>query len=147
MIKNASKAGKSIVQTIRLSGGMNLITITRKIRICEKHTEAKKWGFVPDYARLDIVYEHGGIYLDTDVELVKNIDELLENKAYMGFEVGGEVVNQGLGYGAEKNFPLIKKMMEEIYGDRKFKLGEGNYDTTPSPTLNVECLLKHGFET
>ena len=108
--------------------------------------EAKKWGFVPDYARLDIVYEHGGIYLDTDVELVKNIDELLENKAYMGFEVGGEVVNQGLGYGAEKNFPLIKKMMEEIYGDRKFKLGEGNYDTTPSPTLNVEFLLKHGLK-
>ena len=41
MIKNASKAGKSIVQTIRLSGGMNLITITRKIRICEKHTRLK----------------------------------------------------------------------------------------------------------
>ena len=76
--------------------------------------EAKKWGFVPDYARLDIVYEHGGIYLDTDVELVKNIDELLEHKAYMGFEVGGEFVSPGLGFGAEKNFPLFKKMMEEI---------------------------------
>lgn len=108
--------------------------------------EAKKWGFVPDYARLDIVYEHGGIYLDTDVELVKNIDELLEHKAYMGFEVGGEFVSPGLGFGAEKNFPLFKKMMEEIYGDRKFKLGEGNYDTTPSPTLNVEFLLKYGLK-
>ena len=41
--------------------------------------EAKKWGFVSDYARLDIIYEHGGIYLDTDVELVKCLDELRYN--------------------------------------------------------------------
>ena len=34
--------------------------------------EAKKWGFVPDYARLDIVYEYGGIYLDTDVEMLRS---------------------------------------------------------------------------
>ena len=47
--------------------------------------QAKKWGFVPDYARLDIIYQHGGIYLDTDVELVKNLDSLLENDAFMGF--------------------------------------------------------------
>ena len=107
--------------------------------------EAKKWGFVPDYARLDIIYEHGGIYLDTDVEIVKNIDDLLENKAYMGFEVGGDLVNPGLGFGAEKNFPLYKEMMEEIYGDRDFKKGKGDYDTTPSPTLNVQFLMKRGL--
>ena len=68
----------------------------------------KQLGFIGDYYRLKAVYEYGGIYLDTDVELVKNIDELLEHKAYMGFEVGGEFVNPGLGFGAEKNFPLFK---------------------------------------
>ena len=39
--------------------------------------QAGKWGFVPDYARMDIVYHHGGIYLDTDVEIIKSPDELL----------------------------------------------------------------------
>lgn len=107
--------------------------------------EAKKWGFVPDFARLDIIYEHGGIYLDTDVEITRNIDDLLENKAYMGFEAEGEVVNPGLGFGAEKHFPLYKKMMEGIYEKRKFKVGEGDYDTKPSPMLNVEFLLEHGL--
>lgn len=107
--------------------------------------EAKKWGFVPDFARLDIVYTHGGIYLDTDVEITRNIDDLLENSAYMGFESGGNAVNPGLGFGAEKGFPLLKKMMDEIYGDRRFKLGQGDYDTTPSPMLNVEFLQKYGL--
>ena len=39
--------------------------------------EAKKWGFVPDYARLDIIYNYGGIYPDTDVEIIKSFDEYL----------------------------------------------------------------------
>ena len=65
--------------------------------------EAKKWGFVPDFARLDIVYTYGGIYLDTDVEIIRNIDDLLVNSAYMGFESGGAAVNPGLGFGAEKD--------------------------------------------
>ncbi|RKW32245.1 MAG: glycosyl transferase, partial [Lachnoanaerobaculum sp.] len=46
----------------------------------------KKWGFVPDFARLDIIYQNGGIYLDTDVELIRPLDELLYHRAYMGFE-------------------------------------------------------------
>ncbi len=47
--------------------------------------ESKKWGFVPDYARLDIVYNYGGIYLDTDVELIKSFDDLLEQEAFYWF--------------------------------------------------------------
>ena len=48
--------------------------------------EAKKWAFVSDYARLKIVYEQGGIYMDVDVELIKPLDELTERDGYMGFE-------------------------------------------------------------
>jgi len=107
--------------------------------------EAKKWGFVPDYARLDIVYENGGIYLDTDVEIIRNIDDLIENRAYMGFEVGEIAVNPGLGFGAEKGFPLFKRMMEDIYGNRNFKTGDGDYDLTPSPTLNTNFLSDLGL--
>ena len=47
-----------------------------KNRYMKEAYEEKKWGFVPDYARLDIIYNEGGIYLDTDVELVKNLDDL-----------------------------------------------------------------------
>lgn len=46
----------------------------------------KKWAFVSDYARLKIVYEQGGIYMDVDVELIKPLDELTELDGYMGFE-------------------------------------------------------------
>ena len=48
--------------------------------------EAKKWAFVSDFARLWIIYNCGGIYLDTDVEIIRNLDELLNDKAFFGFE-------------------------------------------------------------
>ena len=108
--------------------------------------EAKKWGFVPDYARLDIVFTYGGIYLDTDVEIIKSFDELLENKAYMGFEKGSNAVAPGLGFGAEKNMPLLLEMMEKIYGDRVFKKESGELDLTPSPTLAADFLCAKGIK-
>lgn len=49
--------------------------------------EAKKWAFVTDYVRLKVVYDNGGIYMDTDVKLKKILDPLLTNSAYFGFEV------------------------------------------------------------
>lgn len=117
-----------------------------KIRYMHEAYEAHKWGFVPDYARLDIVYEHGGVYLDTDVELIRNIDDLLENKAFMGFEQDGEAVSPGLGFGAEKHMPLLREIMDSIYSSRVFKLGPNEYDTTPSPIMNVEFLERKGLK-
>lgn len=60
----------------------------------------RRWAYVTDYARLKIVYEQGGIYLDTDVELLRPLDPLLENKVYFGMQRAGEVAT-GLGFGAE----------------------------------------------
>ena len=77
--------------------------------------EAKKWGFVPDYARLDIVYEHGGIYLDTDVELVKNLDELRYNHAFMGMDMSTQV-SLGLGFGAAPHHPMLKTLRDAYLG-------------------------------
>ena len=48
--------------------------------------EAKKWAFVSDYARFWILYQHGGLYFDTDVELIKSIDDLIVKGAFMGCE-------------------------------------------------------------
>ncbi|MBQ9880339.1 MAG: glycosyl transferase [Clostridia bacterium] len=102
--------------------------------------EAKKWGFVPDYARLDIVYTHGGIYLDTDVEIVKSFDPLLSLSAFAGFQEGGEVA-LGLGFGAEAGSPVIKKLMDS-YAGRHFISAGGEPDLTPSPRLNTATLVK-----
>ena len=55
-------------------------------RYAREAYEQKKWAFVSDYARLKIVYEQGGIYMDVDVELIKPLDELTELDGYMGFE-------------------------------------------------------------
>ena len=106
--------------------------------------EAKKWGFVPDYARLDIIYENGGIYLDTDVELIKSLDDLLECRAFMGFE-DGKHVSPGLCIGAEKNHETIGKL-REIYTNREFVMDNGEYDMTPSPVMNTEKLLDMGLK-
>lgn len=104
--------------------------------------KAKKWGFVPDYARIDIVYNYGGIYLDTDVEIVRNIDELLQNRAFMGFEEG-KSINPGVGFGAEKGHPGLKKILE-MYETLEFLKDDGTYNLTPSPVMNSELLKKYG---
>ena len=74
---------------------------------CEFVIEAykqKKWAFVSDYMRLKIIEEHGGIYLDIDVELLKSLDDFLVLDAFMGFEnTRPYYVNSGLGFGSQKN--------------------------------------------
>lgn len=115
--------------------------------------EAKKWAFVSDYARLDIIYEHGGIYLDTDVELVKNLDELLYAKGFMAFELD-HWVDTGLGFGAIQHLPIIREM-RDIYHEEKFvdfvnhqdflekyQSGQVKYCTD----YQTELLEKHGLE-
>ena len=109
--------------------------------------EAKKWGFVPDYARLDIVYQYGGIYLDTDVELVKNIDELLSHKAFMGFEDTGDgefFVNCGHGFGAEPGNEIIE-VMRDLYDSVSFRNNDGSYNLLPSPNYTTKALRKFGL--
>ena len=55
--------------------------------------DARKWGFIADYIRLEIIYTHGGIYLDTDVEAIQSFDELLKNSAFWGFEYDNLFIN------------------------------------------------------
>ncbi len=103
----------------------------------------KKWAFVPDYARLDIIYHHGGIYLDTDVELVKSMDSLLNLEGFMGFE-DGEHVALGLGFGAVAGNPLIKEMLD-MYEQISFFHDDDTINLTPSPIFSTQVLLKHGL--
>lgn len=103
---------------------------------------SKKWGFVPDYARLDIIYNYGGIYLDTDVELLKNLDDLLENNAFMGREKSN-YINPGLGFGAIPHHEGIGKLLH-IYDELKFIKEDGSFDLIPSPIRNTEFLQQFG---
>ena len=108
--------------------------------------EAKKWGFVPDYARLDIIYEYGGIYLDTDVEMVRNFDELLEHESFFGFEDTGEgsyFVACGLGFGAVKGNKLIKEL-RDYYNNVSFLNEDGTLNLTPAPRHNTPIFLDYG---
>ena len=106
--------------------------------------ENKRWGFVPDYARLDIIYNHGGIYLDTDVELIKPIDDLLENKGFIGFDEKG-IVATGLGFGAEKGNEIIREFLKD-YDNIPFVLEDGTFDLTPCPDRNTDALKRLGMD-
>lgn len=106
--------------------------------------EKKKWAFVTDYVRLQVVYEHGGIYMDTDVELKKTLDPLLIHKAYFGFE-DGECVNSGLGFGAVAGHPVLRKMMDDYRGISFIK-EDGSFDSTPCPQRNTQIFLDYGLK-
>lgn len=100
--------------------------------------EAKKWAFVSDVARLDIVAKHGGVYLDTDVELLAPIDELVQQDAFYIFESERNIAT-GLGFGATAGHPTVTAMLR-YYEGRPF-LKNGKPDLTPCPANNTEMLL------
>ena len=108
--------------------------------------EAKKWAFITDYARLYIVYHYGGIYLDTDVELIKPLDSLLNYNAFFGIEsTQNKCIATGLGFGAEKGYSIVKEIMEQ-YENISFKLNDGTYDMTPCPDRNTLVFEKYGYD-
>lgn len=101
----------------------------------EQAYQAGAYGFVPDYARLDILYNEGGLYLDTDVEIRRNIDDLLCQEAFCGVEKW-QVINFGGLSGAVKKHPVIRKFLDarqNIFftddGGRQNKSTCGFYDT------------------
>ena len=100
--------------------------------------QAKKWAFVTDYARLWIIYNYGGIYLDTDVELIKSLDSLLELPAFLGFEDEKNIAT-GLGFGAVKKNKLVDCMLKD-YENICFINKDGTYDKLPCPIRNTNAI-------
>ena len=91
-------------------------------RYAKEAYDAKKWAFVSDYARLKVLFDEGGIYLDTDVELLKPLDKLISDGGFMGFDDNG-VVSTGLGFGCEKGNQLVGALLKD-YDDISFILPE-----------------------
>ena len=102
----------------------------------------KKWAFLSDYVRLWVVANHGGVYFDTDVELLKPMDNLLQNEAFFGFE-SEKFVASGLGFGAEKGHKTVLAMLHQYDG----LMNEGETQKTIGcPTLNTQALLPFGLQ-
>lgn len=106
--------------------------------------KAEKWAFVSDYARLKVIYDIGGIYLDTDVELLKPLEPLLATNGYMGFE-HGDAVATGLGFAAEPGDRIVGEMLKD-YENIHFVQPDGTLDLTPCPKRNTETLKRLGMK-
>lgn len=123
--------------------------------------EAKKYAFVSDYARFWILYHHGGIYFDTDVEVIRPMDDIIGMGPFMGREKGAFIkdicnssilvkgdaglgVNPGLGLGVTPGLGLYKEILD-LYDTLKFKNENGILNTKTIVSYTTEILLKHGL--
>lgn len=104
----------------------------------------KKWAFLSDFVRLVVVAEHGGIYFDTDVELLKCPDELLRYEAFYGFETS-EKINTGQGFGSVAHHPTIEAMKDQYTALKPD--GEGAFPIIVCPALNTAALMPFGLKT
>ena len=90
---------------------------------CKAAYEAKKWAYVSDYIRAYAIYTEGGIYLDTDNLVVDNLDPLLENRAFVGYETDEHPFTAC--FGAEKHHPFLKKILD-YYKTAEFKFDKND---------------------
>ena len=119
----------------------------------------KKYAFVSDYARFWILYRYGGIYFDTDVEVIRPMDDIITRGNFMGFEVDPDgkntpgryaprycfAVNPGVGFGITANHPFIKKMLE-TYESLIFDGGEMNPWLKTIVAYTTEALMEVGLQ-
>lgn len=125
--------------------------INEKCDYVKEAYAAKKWAFVSDYARFDILYQYGGIYFDTDVELISSIEDILTNGAFMGLECDATINNgvidsfdaaSGLGIAAEPNNSIYREILEG-YEQRHFDKEKGGDDNLTVVTCVSDLLMKH----
>ena len=117
--------------------------------------QAKKYAFVSDYARFWILYQYGGIYFDTDVEVIRPIDDIVERGNFMGFETDPKPqlkadaseasINPGLGMGVAPGLGIIKKMLD-YYEGRHFEFIPGGIGQLTIVHIATEVLRKAGLK-
>jgi hypothetical protein len=105
----------------------------------------RKFAFVSDYARLDIVYEQGGVYLDSDVELFACLDRLLYNEAFCGiYNLYGP--NLGLGFGSIPQNPIIREF-RDYYDGVSFYNADGTLNQKDCLFYQLQVLRRYGYKT
>lgn len=114
-----------------------------KVAFMREAAAVKNWTFIADYARFDIVNTHGGVYLDVDVQTLKNYDQFLELDSFWGMEMEFNhqyYVNPGLGFGSAPGNPVLQELLE-LYQSMHFD----NDNIVPSPVLLREFFEQRGF--
>ena len=112
--------------------------------------EAKKYAFVSDYARFWILYHYGGLYFDTDVEVIKSFDDIVEKGAFMGLEIDGTkkdskiAINPGLGIGAEVGLPIYQEILDG-FAKLKFYDANGKRNNYTMIPMVTELFLLRGL--
>ncbi len=116
----------------------------------EQACAAKKWAFAADYIRLYALYNYGGIYLDSDVEVLKSFNDLLDRECFFGREhTPDRIENQdsieAATFGAEKNLQFLKSVMA-FYESHDFCEKNGFLNTTTLPTVMARVLRDNPLE-
>lgn len=104
--------------------------------------EAQKWAFVSDYCRFWVLYNQGGVYLDTDVELLQSLDNLSDN--CVGFEKEG-LLNSGLVRSAQKG-DMVCELMLKSYHESHFKKENGELNLYTVCERETDLLEQHGLK-
>lgn len=105
---------------------------------------AKKYAFVSDYARFFILYHHGGLYFDTDVEIIRPMNHIIEKGAFMGVETYN-MTNPGLGLGVAPGLGLYKEILN-YYDSLQFLDAEGKQIPGTVVTHTTNILNRHGLK-
>ena len=104
--------------------------------------ENRKFAFVTDYVRLYAIYTEGGVYMDTDVEVVDGFDKFLHHHAFSGFETDGNVPTGMMA--AEKGSVWAKDLLTQ-YQNRVFVQPDGSFDMTTNTTVITNYMLGKGL--
>ena len=115
----------------------------RKIPYTAQAYDAKKYAFVSDYTRFDILYQYGGLYFDTDVEVIKPLDEILKRGAFAGVERAGSLA-AGLGLASPAANPIYKEILDS-YRKSSFIKDDSSMDLTTVVTRVSDIFRKYGF--
>ena len=112
--------------------------------------EAKKYAFVSDYARMWILYHFGGLYFDTDVEVIKPMDDIVKRGPFMGIEVDAnreeyQQVNPGLGLGVNPGLGLYKEILD-YYAPLHFKSSDGSLNQVTIVKHTTNVLIENGLK-
>lgn len=114
-----------------------------KSKYIQQAIQKKMWAFVSDYVRLDILNEEGGIYMDTDVEVLKNFDDLLNNKSFIGRE--SQYTLSTATIGSKPGQPWLNDLIQD-YDQRTFISSNGTLDKKPNSKYILSYFVsKYGF--
>ncbi|PJW13247.1 glycosyl transferase [Geobacillus sp. Manikaran-105] len=105
--------------------------------------KSRKFAFISDYVRVYALYNLGGIYLDTDVEVLKSFDDLLHHDSFWGFEQGNYIATSTIG--AAKGNKLIKIFLDSYEG-KSFIKEDGSYNDLTNVAIITEMLENMGLK-